>query len=286
MPSPQSEIARYLRTGEHDILFKTWPGNHVLDCCQRGTADLRRALVREVKVRTKRVAMAVSDALVELDCEGFARKKVAPMVRGLFPIVEQQVLLDTLARSLVFLTPDTIEAVLNKEDPGTAWDLANMYLLSCGAKLLADDAPRAVGMSVGTTCFVSMDYFRANHRFADFVVHEAAHIFHNCKRRTLGLPETRRREWLLEIDFKKRETFAYACEAYSRILELANGPQARRKLYQELESGPQLVNAPACAQDYLEAVRAAIAARNGWKRILHACAPPRARRTRSQDQPA
>jgi hypothetical protein len=39
-----------------------------------------------------------------------------------------------------------------------------------------------------------MDYFRANHRFANFVVHEAAHVFHKCKRRTLGLPETRRRE--------------------------------------------------------------------------------------------
>ena len=58
MPSPQSEIAHYLRTGEHDILFKAWPGNHVLDCCQRGTANLRRALVREVRARTKRVAQA------------------------------------------------------------------------------------------------------------------------------------------------------------------------------------------------------------------------------------
>jgi len=88
------------------------------------------------------------------------------------------------------------------------------------------------------------------------------------------------------LTVKNRETFAYACEAYSRILELADGPRARRKLYQELESGPQLGNAPACAQDYLEAVRAAIAARNGWKRILHACASPRARRARSQDQSA
>ena len=92
-----------------------------------------------------------------------------------------------------------------------------------------------------------MDYFRANHRFADFVVHEEERIFHNCKRRTLGLPETRRHEWLLEIDLKKRETFAYACEAYSRILELTDGPHARRKLYQQLESGPELGNALACA---------------------------------------
>jgi len=33
----------------------------------------------------------------------------------------------------------------------------------------------------------------------------------------VGLPETNQREWLLDIDFRKRET--YACEAYSRILE-------------------------------------------------------------------
>jgi hypothetical protein len=150
------------------------------------------------------------------------------------------VLLDMLARSLVFLSPNTIETVLNKEDPRTNWDLANMYLLSCGAKLLAHDAPRDVGISVGTTCFVSMDYIRTNHRFADFVVHEAAHVFHNCKRRTLGLQETRRREWLLEIDFDKRETFAYACGAYSRIIELGDSTHARRKFHQELESGPQL----------------------------------------------
>ena len=58
MPSPQSEMAHYLRSGGHDILFKAWPGNRVLDCCQRGTADLRRTLVREVSARTERVAQA------------------------------------------------------------------------------------------------------------------------------------------------------------------------------------------------------------------------------------
>jgi len=55
---------------------------------------------------------------------------------------------------------------------------------------------------------------------SDYAIHEAAHIFHNCKREMIGLPATRRREWLLDIDYAKRETFAYACEAYSRILEL------------------------------------------------------------------
>jgi hypothetical protein len=190
-----------------------------------------------------------------------------------------------LARSLVFLSPNKIETVLNKEDPRTAWDLANMYLLSWGAKLLADDASHAVSMSAGTTCFVSMGYFRINHRLTDFLVHEAAHVFHNCERRTLGLPETRRREWLLEIDFGKRETFACACEAYSRILEFGDSTRARCKLYQELENGPQLGNAQVRAPDYLEPLRAAITARDGWKQILRACAPPWARRMRSQVPP-
>jgi hypothetical protein len=200
MPSPRSEIERYLRTGDHDPLFRTWREGSVLERIQRGDADLHRALASEVKART--AGVSVPEALIGLDCESFARKKVAPMVRGLLPIVEQQSVLDILARSLVFLTPSTIDAVLNKGFPRSAWDLANLYLLSCGAKLLADDAPRIVGMSEDTTCFVSMDYFRSNHRFADCVIHEAAHVFHSCKRSALGLPAKRRREWLLEIDFR------------------------------------------------------------------------------------
>jgi hypothetical protein len=70
-----------------------------------------------------------------------------------------------------------------------------------------------LGLSEETTCYVAMDYFRAQKRFDDYVVHEAAHLFHNCKRKTIGIRETRRREWPLDIDYIKRETFAYACEA-------------------------------------------------------------------------
>jgi hypothetical protein len=206
------------------------------------------------------------------------------MVCGLFPTAEQQTILDVLGRSPVFLTPDTIETVLNGElSLLTAWRLANIYLLSCRAESLADDTPLVVGMSVGTTCFVSMDYFGSNDRFDDFVVHEAAHVFHNCKRRTVGLPETRRREWLLEIDFRKRETFAYACEAYSRILELGNSPRARRELYQELVSASMPPDERVCVQEYMDILRAAVMARNGWKHILNSCASRSARRGPSKD---
>lgn len=64
----------------------------------------------------------------------------------------------------------------------TAWTLANLYLLSAEAEPLSHQAPPIVGYSEGTTCFVSMDYFRSDEALSDFIVHEAAHVFHNCKR--------------------------------------------------------------------------------------------------------
>src|SRR5438445_14142 len=115
--SPQQEVERYLRTGEHDEISRNWPGDNFLARAQHGDAALRDALVSTVRQRT-------------------------------------------------------------------------------------------------------------------------AHTFHDCKRRTIGLSATPRREWLLDIDYRKRETFAYACEAYSRVLELGNSLAARRLLLSEIEEGP------------------------------------------------
>jgi hypothetical protein len=118
-----------------------------------------------------------------------------------------------------------------------------------------------------------MEYFAEKHRFADFVVHELAHVFHNCKRGTIGLPETRTREWLLDIEFRKRETFAYACEAHSRLLELGSTPASRRALLDGLSAGPMPHDETVSGDEYLDILREAVAARNGWKRILARCAP-------------
>jgi hypothetical protein len=126
-------------------------------------------------------------------------------------------------------------------------------------------------------CFVSLDYFRHDGPLADFVVHEIAHIFHNCKRRTAGLPETRRREWLLDIDFRKRETFAHACEAYSRLLERSRAPSERRVLAQGFD-GFRVADDRVDPSEVAALVREACGPRNGWKVILGYCAPERPRR--------
>jgi hypothetical protein len=130
-------------------------------------------------------------------------------------------------------------------------------------------------LSEDTTCYVSPEYFVEEDPFADFVVHEAAHIFHNCKRGTVGLRETRKKEWLLDIDYRKRETFAYSCEAYSRLLERAKGPADRRTLAEEYGRTARIDEERVDPREVARIVQEAAAARGGWKVILARCAPTR-----------
>lgn len=254
------------------MLFPAWSGVNTVDRLNRGHRELLAALVAEVKLRAGKPA--VPPSLRGLDLVGLGRKKAEPMVRGLFPRSEQDVVLDLVGRSVVFVTPRSIRSILlGCEHLETAWKLANLYLSSVGAELLGKDAPELVGYSEGTTCFVSLDYSRHEDPFADFVVHEIAHIFHNCKRRTAGLPETRRREWLLNIDFRKRETFAYACEGYSRILERGRTVSERRALAQKFD-GFCVEDDRADPREVAAVVREACRRRNGWKVILGHCVAP------------
>jgi hypothetical protein len=274
--STEQAIKRYLRCGEHDADFRAWPGDSYLSRIQQGDAALRKALRSAIHQRTRHAAHPA--ALAELDLVTFTRGKVLPMVHGLFSRHEQACVLDVLERSVVILTPATIDRVLEQSRwLRTAWDLANLFLAGVRAEMLADDAPYLVGLSEETTCYLSAEYFDASGRFDDFLVHEVAHIFHNCKRRTIGLRETRQQEWLLEIDYAKRETFAYACETYSCIHQLGNGPQARQTLLAEYAQGPMPSDDRVDVAEYLDILGEAVAARNGWKRILARCSPPRQR---------
>lgn len=270
-PPIDEEIERYLRTGDTDPYHRAWSGGSYFEYARRAHDDLREGLVREVH---RLAAGRVHPPVPEEDTVALTRRKVEPMVRGLFPTVEQDVVLAVLERSVVFLTRENIEGLLKAHsfDRG-AWDLANLYLASVRAELLGDNAPSIVGMSEGTTCFVSPAYFAEYDPFADFIVHEAAHIFHNCKRETVGLRATRRREWLLEIEFRKRETFAYSCEAFSRVLDRSRSPAGRRALADTFATTVRVPDERVDAAEVADIVREAAAARNGWKVILGRCAP-------------
>jgi len=282
----REEIERYLRTGDSDPYAAAWQGAF-LERHEHARKDLREALVAEVAARSRgKPAARTGD---DRNVAELVRRKVEPMVAGLFRRAEREPVLRLLEGSVVFLTRDRIrEVLLEVSWPRTAWNLANLYLASVGAELLDEQAPSIVGLSEDTTCFVSMEYFDDDAPFSDFVVHEAAHVFHNCKRRTVGLPEKPCREWLLDIEYSKREVFAYSCEAYARILERSRSPSERAALAEKYENCLEILDERAEPREVAAIVRDACAARAGWKVILARCSPAhqpcRERRIRSQER--
>jgi hypothetical protein len=216
----------------------------------------------------------------DLDLVSWTRRKLKPMVRGLFHAADHEAVLSLLERSVVFLTADNIEAVLGGQMwLHSAWDLANLFLSSVEAEMLGPKALSLLGLSQETTCYVSADYFAERGRFNDYVIHEAAHVFHNCKRATAGLPETRTREWLLLLELRMRETFAYSCEAYGWMVEHARNRQERLAMGQEFAKGAsRFADEDLDAEELADIVREACEARNGWKVILQRCAPAKGTR--------
>ena len=100
-------------------------------------------------------------------------------------------------------------------------------------------------------------------------------MFHNRKRATIGLRQTRTEQWLLDIEYRKRETFAYACEAYARLFERSKRSSERVALATEYGCTVRISEERVDAGEVASIVREAAAARNGWKIILARCGPTR-----------
>lgn len=117
------------------------------------------------------------------------------MIRGLFSENEQKIVHSLVAGTVVFLTPANLDSIImDCERLNTAWELANMYLLSMSVEPLSPNAPQILGKNEDQKCVISQQYFDETRPFVDYVVHEVAHLFHNCRRQTIGLPETRRQK--------------------------------------------------------------------------------------------
>jgi len=251
-------------------LRTAWPGSF-RQRAERSRRDLREALIKETM---RRAAGRAHPRLPPHDLAALTRRKLLPMVAGLFPAAEREAVLQLVERSVIFVTTDNIERLLmDQRWDHTAWMLANLHLETLGASLLSPQATPVVGLSEETTCYVSPKYFSDPDPASDFLVHEVAHMFHNCKRRSAGLPETRRKEWLLDIAFHNRETFAYACELYSWILH-HSADTARRHVAAEIVRSWSLSDERVDAQEVMDIVLEAARSRAGWKAILRRCNEP------------
>jgi len=264
----QEDIERFLSTGSYD---SDWSLSSLID--EDAREPYRRALVAEVQRRasTARLPEVPDHAILR----ALTDERLSPMARGLFPGSEQEAVRRFLERSVVSVTPANVEDILQGcAWLHTAWSIANLYLGSLNVDLLGPTAPRILGLSSDLVCYVSLEYLSCSRsRFADFVVHEAAHALHDCKRGHIGLRETRTRERLVELEFRLRETFAHGCEAYSRIATLGRDAKKRAALVDEYaeEDLPGFDEVDATV--LLPALREAAAARNGWKCILRHCGP-------------
>jgi len=265
-------VSRYLETGDTETSDAfLWPGISFIDKEINAHAALRHALIDEVLRRAQGAVLPELPPLAELI--QMTRRRVEPMVRGLFPKAEQDTILKLLEGSVVFLTPGNINRVLEDESfHHCAWMLANAYLTSTGATPLGGSKQSLLGLSQETTCYVTAKYLEGRDKFDDFLVHEAAHVFHNYKREFVGLRHTRSKEWLLPIDFCKRELFAYCCEAYSRIVEQGISSKDRIALFEEYARDPYKIE-DLDVEEHVDILKDAVAAKNGWKRILARCAP-------------
>lgn len=89
-------------------------------------------------------------------------------------------------------------------------------------------------------------------------------------------------EQRLRTEFRERETFAYACEAYACVVRHTKRPAERVARAAEVPdcfgTGDARVEPGAIA----EIVRNAAERRNGWKLILERCAPSKRRRRSSR----
>ena len=238
------------------------------------THTLREALVARVLELGR--GHGPPSAPPEAGRSAFLFDKLDPMVGGLFPKTEQGLVLGLVMDSVVFLDQGTTLKILRETTwDHTAWDIARIWLDSIGAEPLSEDGGGLLGLSEENTCYVSLAYFDDLRRdpFSDYVVHEVAHIFHNQKREQVGLPLRRKSEWMLDIEFRERETFAYACEVYGRIVERARRREQRLRLVDEFAERPYEAGGQADPGKLVVILREAVAARNGWKKILGRCAP-------------
>jgi hypothetical protein len=282
----KAHVRAYVATGESDANdWRAWPGQNVMESAQAHHAALIDALVVEVRRRTLRRELPPEPMI---DWSTDVRSRLEPMVRGLVPTTVQDAALAKLVPGVTLVTPGTIEGVLRRiSGLSTAWSVANLYLDAVGATPLDPDGWAPLGLAAGHECYVSFHDLTKRARFDDFVVHEAAHVLNDLKWRDVGLIRPRRGEWLLGIWSRHRELFAYSCERWSRVLALGATPRARRSLVDEIaRDGPFPNDDTVDRNEYVDVLRDAAAARNGWKRLLARCQEPKPTRPPGDPGPA
>jgi hypothetical protein len=264
-------IERFLRTGE-----ETWEG--------AGSGRFTFAQIKQAGIYTERARAALRDLFGLLAgvlppeaktippvAPETIRQRVHSMVTGLVQRDWRDVALRELARRTYILTFPGIQAAMEAELStgflGACWKLLWAYFEDHGLKPV-EILVEYDGMSAGEFAHVRWSAYGTKDPYSDVVVHEAAHLLHYLKPEHYGLHVRRGQERFVDVEFRHRELFAFACEAYSRVI--LQGDRSSRiafadRMREEAFSFPQ-----DCLNEVVELVAAAAHARNGWRVIREA----------------
>ena len=199
------------------------------------------------------------------------RQRVEPMVRGVVQPDRQDVALRELSRRTFVLnlpgTKAALEAELSTGWLGTAWKILWVYFAE--HRLKPDEVQIDYdGLSGGEFAHVGWSAYQTTDPYSDVVVHEAAHLLHNLKPELYGFRVRRGQGRFVDVEFHHRELFAFACEAYSRVV--SHDTRKARMAF----AGKMRADAFSFSVDYVEEVAALVAlaasARNGWRTIRDA----------------
>jgi hypothetical protein len=266
-----SLIERFLRTGE-----ETWDG--------AGSGRFTIAQLNEDEVYTQATKTALrtlfrlladllpAEARVapQVGPETIGRS-IGPMVKGLVEGDWQEVALRELtARTFVLNFQGAkagMEAELSTCFMGTAWQILWALFGDYGLKP-EEIRAECDGVSGGDFAHVRLSAYESQDPYSDVIVHETAHLLHYLKPAHYGLQVRRGQERFVDVEFCHRELFAFACEAYSRVV-LLNKRKSRISFAEEMKE-----RAFSFPRGQIEEVAAVVLsasrARNGWRVIREA----------------
>jgi hypothetical protein len=270
-------IERFLRSGE-----ETWEGAGS-GCFSLAQFKEDEAYTRATKTAL-RTLLHLLASLLPVEAQSAPpvaaetiRQRIEPMVTGLVQADWQEVALrEVTARTFVLNFPGTIAAVeaeLSTCFTGSAWQILWAFFGDQGLKP-ADVEVGCDGLA-GDYAHVRWSAYETADPYCDVVIHEAAHLLHYLKPLHYRLHIRRGQERFVDVEFCHRELFAYACEAYSRVL-LHGERKSRMAFAEKMREG-----AFSFPRDQIEEVATlvldAARARNGWRVIREAAVIRRTR---------
>jgi len=198
------------------------------------------------------------------------RARVEPMVKGLVQKDWQEISLRELVSRTFVLNFRGAKAALEVELPScdmdSAWRILWGFYGDQGLK--PDDVEMTCDGLACDFAHVRWSAYETKDPYSDVVVHETAHLLHYLKPTNFGLDVRRHQERFVDVEFRHRELFAFACEAYSRVI--LRGPRQSRVAFAENMREGAFSFPSGSIGEVTALVLNSARARNGWRVIREA----------------